>query len=317
MSLCHWSQSSFPRVFFWGLQTNSSRWWPDLENSVCAEAIRSAIHVVLPLLRSTCDMVHCLSERAHFSSSFVAFFWKFLPSNTPIMLFNIHYWWFSLSQGNRWTKYLAHPKIWRPKPCLLMFVSFVVLDGFHLLLSTQLSANLTPEWSGRSTFHPLSHIYTETPFSCIETVANNALNCRHGVFDRLWTNAAPSLNTAVSLTNVYANIHGEYTAFWYLQLLCYLMQLQFTIDQNEFVEFFGVFWDNCWIWATWAFTIFCVGITVFKVSISPLNCCFQRSRFRITLNYIALLEQYFFPPKSNALSTHEIHFFYCFENLQK
>ena len=32
--------------------------------------------------------------------------------------------------------------------------------------------------------------------------------------------------------------HDEYTAFWYLQLLCYLMQLQFTIGQNEFVEFF-------------------------------------------------------------------------------
>ena len=30
--------------------------------------------------------------------------------------------------------------------------------------------------------------------------------------------------------------NGEYTAFWYLQLLCYLRQLQFTIVQNEFVE---------------------------------------------------------------------------------
>ena len=35
--------------------------------------------------------------------------------------------------------------------------------------------------------------------------------------------------------------NGEYTAFWYLQLLYYLTQLQFTISQNEFVEFFGVF----------------------------------------------------------------------------
>ena len=39
--------------------------------------------------------------------------------------------------------------------------------------------------------------------------------------------------------------NGEYTAFWYLQLLCYLMQLQFMISQNEFVEFFSVFQDNC------------------------------------------------------------------------
>ena len=31
--------------------------------------------------------------------------------------------------------------------------------------------------------------------------------------------------------------NSEYTAFWYLQLLCYLTQLQFTVGQNEFVEF--------------------------------------------------------------------------------
>ena len=31
--------------------------------------------------------------------------------------------------------------------------------------------------------------------------------------------------------------NGEYTAFWYLQLLCYLTQLQFMIGQNKFVEF--------------------------------------------------------------------------------
>ena len=31
--------------------------------------------------------------------------------------------------------------------------------------------------------------------------------------------------------------NGEYTAFWYLQLLCYLTQLQFTIGQSEFVDF--------------------------------------------------------------------------------
>ena len=47
--------------------------------------------------------------------------------------------------------------------------------------------------------------------------------------------------------------NGEYTAFWYLQLLSYLMQLQFTIDKNEFVEFFLAFsvttakfeWPEC------------------------------------------------------------------------
>ena len=77
--------------------------------------------------------------------------------------------------------------------------------------------------------------------------------------------------------------NGEYTAFWYLQLLCYLTQLQFTISQNEFVEFFGVFWDNCWFWMIWAFSIICVCTSAFKVSIPPLNHCFWWSRVWITL----------------------------------
>ena len=38
--------------------------------------------------------------------------------------------------------------------------------------------------------------------------------------------------------------NNEYTAFWYLQILCYLMQLKFTVGQNKFVEFFGAFQDN-------------------------------------------------------------------------
>ena len=112
----------------------------------------------------------------------VAVFCRFLPSDIPIMLCNICYWWFFLSQSNQWTKYLAHPKIQWPKPCLLMFATLVTLDGIHLLLSIQLTADLTLEWSGGSMFHPLSHIYAKTPFCCIETVANNTLNHRV-VFD--------------------------------------------------------------------------------------------------------------------------------------
>ena len=81
--------------------------------------------------------------------------------------------------------------------------------------------------------------------------------------------------------------NGEYTAFWYLPLLCYLTQLQFTIGQNEFVEFFVfffcVFRDNRRIWATWTFSIIFVCTTVFKVSIPLLNRWFWRGRVRITL----------------------------------
>ena len=74
ISLLHWSQICFPRAFFWALPIASNCWGPDLENRVGAEPIQSAIHVVLPLLQLICDMVHCLSERTLFSSSFVAIF---------------------------------------------------------------------------------------------------------------------------------------------------------------------------------------------------------------------------------------------------
>ena len=100
---------------------------------------------------------------------------------------------------------IPHPKIQRPKPCLLMFVSLVTFDGFHLLLSTQLTTELTPEWSGGSMFHLLSQIYEKNPFCCVETVANNALN-HHCVvvFDQLWVNTVPTSDIAFSLTNIYA-----------------------------------------------------------------------------------------------------------------
>ena len=175
--------------------------------------------------------------------------WYLMP---PIMLYNIRYWWFFLFQGNQWTKHLVHPKIQKPKPCLLMFASLVALDSFHLLLSTQLMADLTLDWSGRSMFHPLSHIYAKTPFCSIERVANYALNHWHIVF-WLWANAAPTMNTAFSLTNVHAK-------WWIHHLLISLTPLQshatlrckFTISQNKYVEFLVFFrttaefgWPEC------------------------------------------------------------------------
>ena len=91
------------------------------------------------------------------------------------------------------------------KTFLLMYASWVDLDGFHLLLSTQLTANLTPKWRGGSIFCPLSHIYAKPPFCCVETVANNALNrwCVV-IFEWLWANVAPTLNTAFSFTIIHA-----------------------------------------------------------------------------------------------------------------
>ena len=245
----------------------------------------------------------------------MAVFWQFLSSNALIMLYNICYCWFFLSQGKWWTKYLVHPKIRRPKPCQLLFASLVALDGFHLLLFTQLTADLTPKWSGASIFHPLSHTYTKTLFCCVETIANNALNHRLVVvLDRLWANETHLLWIGFSLTNVHANF--EYTAFRYLQILCYLQQLQFKIGQNEFVEFFFVFFrDNCCIWRTWAFSIICVCTIAFKISISPLNCCFWQSRAWITFIKPLLCLKSIFPSEIHGHYT-KFRFFHCFENLQ-
>ena len=53
--------------------------------------------------------------------------------------------------------------------------------NFYLLLSTQLTADLTPESSGGSMFHSFSYIYAKNPFCGVETVANNALNRRRVV----------------------------------------------------------------------------------------------------------------------------------------
>ena len=245
----------------------------------------------------------------------MAVFWWFLPSNAPLILYNIRCWWLFLSQSNRWTKYLAYPKIQRPTPSLLMFVS---LDSFHQLLSIQLTADLTWEWSGGSRFHPSSHIYAKTPFCCVETVANNALNCWYiVVFDRLWANTEPILNTVFSLTNVLAKrwIH------------CLLISSAPLLSQTTSIYyrpkgvgrvFFSIFWDNSRIWVTWAFSIICACTTAFKVSIPSLTHCFQWNRVWITLIQPLLCLNSIFPHQKGMFYQHmKFRFFHCFENLQQ
>ena len=131
-------------------------------------------------------------------------------------------------------------------------------------------------------FHPLSHIYAKTPFCCVETVANNALNRWHVVvFDRLWANTAPTFNTAFSLTNIHAEKVNTLPShiFNSSALSCNFNLLS---AKKSLWSFFYVFRDNCWIWVTWAFSIICVCPTAFKVSLRPLNRCFWRRRVRIT-----------------------------------
>ena len=204
-SLLHWGQISFPGAVYLGLQTGSSCWESDPENMVDGAAIQSAICAILLLLRSTCDMVHCFGERALFSYSFGVVFSQFLSTNAPITPYNIRFWWFFLSQGNRWIKYRAHPKIWRPKPYQLKLAFLVALDGFHPLLSTQLTADLTLKCNNGSMFHSMSHTVWKYPFYCTETAPKSALNRRRVVvYDRLWANAPPISNRAFSCSNAHA-----------------------------------------------------------------------------------------------------------------
>ena len=113
-------------------------------------------------------------------------------------------------------------------------------------------------------FHPLSHIYAKTHICCVETVANNALNYWH-VFNWLWANAAPTLNTAFSLTNVHAKWWIHYLLISSTPLLSHVTSIY--NQPKRICGVFGVFWDNCQIWATWAFSIICVCTTTFKVCI--------------------------------------------------
>ena len=157
--------------------------------------------------------------KEHFFLHLWLFSW-FLPSNTPIMLYNICYWSFLKIIDEQNTLHI-------PK-CLVMLASLVAFDSFDLLLSTQLTANLTPEWSGESMFHPLLHIYAKTPFSYIETVANNALNHWHVVCEQMCTHfehsfliekwwiycllisSTPLLSHSTSIYNRPKGVHGVF-----------------------------------------------------------------------------------------------------------
>ena len=114
----------------------------------------------------------------------------------------------------------------------------------------------------------------KTPFRCVETVVNNALNrWLVVVFDRLWANTAPTVTTAFSLTNVHDIFYSSAIS----------RNFNSRSAKTNFVEFFGVFRDNCRIWATWAFSLIYFCMTAFKVHIAPLNRYFWWSRVRITL----------------------------------
>ena len=204
------------------------------------------------------------------------------------MLYNIHYLWFFLSQSNQLTKYLAHPKIQRQKPNLLMFDT---LDDFHLLLSTQLTADLTPEWSSGSIFHPLSHCcFWSTVSKCNTHFKHNFLvdECSCKI-----VNTLPSDMFNSSAISCNYKLQSAKMSFL-------------------------VFFRTGRIWTTRAFSIICVCMTTFKVSIPPLKHCSWWGRIWITLIKPLLCSNSIFFHQKIMLYQHtKFRFFHCFENLQE
>ena len=153
----------------------------------------------------------------------------------------IRYWWFFLSQGNRWTKYLAHPKrnggqnlaYW----CLRLwslwtaFTCCCLLSWQPILLRSELVDSC------------FIHCHMSTPKLLF--VALKLLRTELCIGDALlflidYEQTQHPLWTQISHWQMFMQ-KGKFTAFWCLQLLCYLTKLQFTIDLNEFVEFFCCF----------------------------------------------------------------------------
>ena len=240
------------------------------------------------------------------------FFWQFLPSNAPIILYNNHYWWFSLSQDNWWTKYLSHPKIRRSKPCLLVFVSLIALDGFHLLLSTELVANLTLKW--------WVHVSSIVSYLCKNSFLLHWNSCKQ--------HSESLMYCSFWLTVCKHGVHFEHS-FLIDKCSCKMVNtlLSDIFKSSAISQNFNLWsakmslWsflllDNCRIWVTWAFSIICVCTTTFKVSIPPLNHCFRWSRVWIILmKPLLCLNSIFSHQKAMLYPQTKFRFFHCFENL--
>ena len=95
---------------------------------------------------------------------------------------------------------------------------------------TQLTADLTPEWSGGSMFHPLLPVYARTPFFGLKQLQTT-----------LWIIDALLMNTLLS--DIF----------------------NFNLNRSKRVYgVLGVFRESRWIWLTWAFSNICVSTTTFK-----------------------------------------------------
>ena len=140
---------------------------------------------------------------------------------------------------------------------------------------------------------------------CRNSCKQHSESSTHCCFWSTVTNAAHILNTAFSVTNIHAK--------WWIH--CLLISYATSI-YNRPKQVCGVF--LCFpgqLLNLGDLSIqhqLCL-MTAFKVSISPLNCCFRLSRVWITLiKPLLCLNSIFSPSESNSLLTHEIQIFPLF-----
>ena len=186
-------------------------------------------------------MVHCLGERALFSSSFVAIFFFFFCD----FFLQIHQYCYIIFaiDGSSFPKVIDEQnRLCIPKYrgqnlacwclCLwLLWTAFTCCCPLGWLLI----------WLQNEVVDPCfihGHIFTQKLLVVLKQL-QTTLNRRH-LFLIDCEQTQHSLWTKLSHRQIFMQ-NGEYIAIWYLQLHCYLTQLQFTISQNKFVEFFWCF----------------------------------------------------------------------------
>lgn len=125
-----------------------------------------------------------------------------------------------LFQANQRTNYLAYSKTRKPNLYLLMFAFWIRME---LVDPCIMHCHISME---------------KLIFISLKYLQGMIRQCVV-VFEWMWLFGTLTLNYTFSLTSLQAkHWMREYSALCYLQLI-YLMQLQFTIDKNVFLDLFG------------------------------------------------------------------------------
>ena len=220
------------------------------------------------------------------------------------MLYNIYYWWFCLSQGNWWRKYLAHPKIWRWKPCLLMFVFGRLSPA--AVHSGDCRFNSWAKWWIHLFIH--CHIFTQKllfialkqlqTMCCFwSTWSKHSTHFEHSfLFDKCSCKKVNKLPSDIFNSSTFSrnfNLRLAKTSLW-----------SFLVFSGTIAKFGR---------SERSASLVCMSL--FKVSIPRLNRCSWWSRVRITLiKPLLCLNNIFSLQKAMLYQYTKFRFFHCFEN---